>query len=54
MSAETDQDKMMRLVKQYFTVIGERQYPKEKYSGVSYYTGTCLFKCEKEVIEHLP
>lgn len=51
---EADQDKMTRFVEQYFTVIGEPYYPKEEYNGIYYYTGTRVFKCEKEVIEHPP
>ena len=49
--AEADPDKMTRFTEQHFTVVGESYYPKEDYEGLS---GTRVYKCEKQVMEHLP
>ena len=51
--AEVDQAKMTRFVEQHFTVVGNTNYPKEDYDGITSYTGARIDKCQKEVIEHL-
>ena len=49
--AEADQNEMRRFVEQHFTVVGQPYYPNEYYDGFSYYTGTRVYNCKKQVIE---
>ena len=48
---EADPDKMTRFTEQHFTVVAEPYYPKEDYEGLS---GTRVYQCKKQVMEHLP